>query len=72
MIHTEAILFTHAYIHTNTSLLIPDWLVGFLDILGGAYAACALFNIGIFMVGKMKKITLNLVLVAGLLILAKT
>lgn len=48
------------------------WLVGFLDVLGGAYAACALFNIGIFMVGKMKKITLNLVLVASLLIVAKT
>lgn len=52
--------------------MILEWLVGFLDILGGAYAACALFNIGIFMVGKMKKITLNLILVAGLLILAKT
>ena len=52
--------------------MISDWLVGFLDILGGAYAACALFNIGIFMVGKMKKITLTLVLVASLLILAKT
>lgn len=51
---------------------LPGWLVDFLDVLGGAYAACALFNIGIFMVGKMKKITLNLILVASLLIVAKT
>ena len=54
-----------------TSVFI-DWLLGFLNTLGGAYAACALFNIGIFMVGKMKKITMNLLLVASLLIFAKT
>ncbi len=49
-----------------------DWLVGFLDVLGGAYAACALFNIGLFMVGKLGKVTGSLLLVATLLIAAKT
>lgn len=48
------------------------WLTGFLDILGQAYAACALFNIGIFMVGKLKKLTGTVILVATLLIVAKT
>lgn len=62
----------------NTTLLVllsspySGWLTGFLDVLGGAYAACALFNIGIFMVGKMKKVTLTLLLISMLLILAKT
>jgi len=53
-------------------LLCLDWLTGFLDILGGAYAACALFNIGIFMVGKMKSFSLTLLLISLLLIVAKT
>ncbi len=41
-------------------------------MLGGAYAACALFNIGLFMVGKLGKVTGSLLLVATLLIAAKT
>lgn len=49
-----------------------DWLSGFLDVLGGAYAACALFSIGLFMVGKLTKITGTVLLVATLLIVAKT
>ena len=53
-------------------LIHAAWLTGFLDILGGAYAACALFNIGIFMVGKLKKLTGTVILVATLLIVAKT
>ena len=54
-------------------VVVPaGWLTGFLDILGGAYAACALFNIGIFMVGKLKKLTGTVILVATLLIVAKT
>ncbi|XP_064401866.1 lysosomal cholesterol signaling protein-like [Halichondria panicea] len=56
----------------NSSDNLPDWLVGFLDVLGGAYAACALFNIGLFMVGKLGKVTGSLLLVATLLIAAKT
>ena len=63
----------------NALLLVLDfnfdragWLTGFLDILGQAYAACALFNIGIFMVGKLKKLTGTVILVATLLIVAKT
>lgn len=53
-------------------MILAAWLTGFLDILGGAYAACALFNIGIFMVGKLKKLTGTVILVATLLIVAKT
>lgn len=54
------------------NLVLAGWLTGFLDILGQAYAACALFNIGIFMVGKLKKLTGTVILVATLLIVAKT
>ena len=51
---------------------IPHWLGGFLSTLGGAYAACALLQIGIFMVGKLKKITGMLIIISSLLIFAKT
>ena len=61
-----------SHTHTYTSILCLAWLTGFLDILGGAYAACALFNIGIFMVGKLKKLTGTVILTATLLIVAKT
>lgn len=51
---------------------IPHWFGGFLSTLGGAYAACALFQIGLFMVGKLKKITGTLIIISSLLIFAKT
>jgi predicted permease len=51
---------------------LPPWLVHFLDLLGGAYAPCALFNIGLFMVGKLRKITGWTILVSSLLIIAKS
>ena len=51
---------------------IPHWFGGFLTTLADAYAACALLQIGIFMVGKIKKTTGILVMVSGLLIFAKT
>lgn len=51
---------------------LPEWLMGFLTILGSAYAACALFLIGLFMVGKIKKLTGMVILLAALLIVAKT
>ena len=63
------------YAFRNTHAPPPPrsaWLTGFLDILSGAYAACALFNIGIFMVGKLKKLTGTVILTATLLIVAKT
>ena len=50
---------------------LPGWLMGFLNILGGAYAACALFQIGLFMVGKLQKLTGMVIVVASLLITAK-
>ena len=51
---------------------IPHWLGGFLTTLGNAYAACALLQIGIFMVGKVKKTTGMLIIISALLIFAKT
>ena len=51
---------------------IPYWLSGFLSTLGNAYAACALLQIGIFMVGKVKKTTGMLIIISALLIFAKT
>lgn len=51
---------------------IPHWLGGFLTTLGNAYAACALLQIGIFMVGKVKKTTGMLIMISALLIFAKT
>ena len=51
---------------------VPEWLGGFLNTLGQAYAACALLQIGIFMVGKIKKTTGILIMVSALLIFAKT
>ena len=56
----------------SSSHNIPNWFAGFLSTLGGAYAACALLQIGIFMVGKIKKLTGVIVMVASLLIFAKT
>lgn len=50
---------------------LPDWLLQFLEILGGAYASCALFCIGIFMVGRIKSVSGKTLLVGGLLIVAK-
>ena len=50
---------------------LPDWLLQFLDILGGAYASCALFSIGIFMVGRIKSLSGTSLFVGGLLIVAK-
>ena len=50
---------------------LPDWLLQFLDILGGAYASCALFSIGIFMVGRIKTLSGTSLFVGGLLIVAK-
>ena len=45
--------------------------MGFLNILSGAYAACALFQIGLFMVGKLQKLTGMLIFIATMLIAAK-
>lgn len=58
--------------HRDSTHNIPSWLGGFLSILGGAYAACALFQIGIFMVGKLMKVTGMLIMTSALLIFAKT
>ena len=49
----------------------PDWLDSFLSLVGGAYAPCALFNIGLFMVGKLSKVTGYTIFVSTLLIIAK-
>ena len=50
---------------------LPSWLTGFLDILGDAYAACALFAIGIFMVGRLQRLAGSTLVVSGVLIIAK-
>lgn len=50
---------------------LPSWLSHFLEVLGNAYAAGALFNIGIFMVGKIKDISFMTLIVSVLLIFAK-
>lgn len=78
-VEVHIITFWKPYLLLYTNIIltfcIPThtaWLTGFLDILGGAYGACALFNIGIFMVGKLKKLTGTVILVAALLIVAKT
>lgn len=71
------IFMTVAGVITNVFLMyvikqpFPDWLGGFLDILGGAYSLCALFSIGIFMVGKIKAVSGKILLVCCLLIVAK-
>lgn len=49
----------------------PEWLDSFLELVGGAYAPCALFNIGLFMVGKLSKVTGYTIFVSALLIAAK-
>ncbi len=76
MFYPARIIYLMVYIHIfNCNIIIylcPDWLLNFLNVLGGAYAACALFNIGLFMVGKLRKVTGTLLLVATLLIVAKT
>ena len=64
------IINTYAIHHGDVSEL-PHWLTHFLDLLGGAYAPCALFNIGLFMVGKIQKVTGMMLLVSSLLIFAK-
>ena len=56
----------------NSQKNIPHWFEGFLTTLGNSYAACALLQIGIFMVGKVKKTTGILIMVSSLLIFAKT
>ncbi|XP_011402850.1 PREDICTED: integral membrane protein GPR155-like isoform X2 [Amphimedon queenslandica] len=50
----------------------PGWLDSFLTLVGGAYAPCALFNIGLFMVGKLGKVTGYTIFVSTLLIIAKS
>lgn len=55
--------------HQSTDL--PSWLDNFLLLLAGAYAPCALFNIGLFMVGRLNKVTGYTIFISGLLIFAK-
>ena len=58
-------------IHHGHGAPLPKWLDHFLGVLGGAYAPCALFNIGLFMVGKIKNVTGITLLTSAMLIFAK-
>lgn len=55
----------------NQTTELPSWLDHFLQTVGGAYAPCALFNIGLFMVGKISKVTGYTIFISSLLIFAK-
>ena len=65
------VIVTFGLHHYDANDKLPSWLSHFLEVLGNAYAACALFNIGIFMVGKIKDISFMMLIVSALLIFAK-
>ena len=58
-------------IHHGELHPLPKWLEDFLQLVGRAYVPCALFSIGLFMVGKIQKISFMSIVVSSLLVFAK-
>ena len=58
-------------IHHGELHPFPKWLEDFLELVSRAYVPCALFSIGLFMVGKIQKISFMSIVVSSLLVFAK-
>ena len=57
---------------SSTEGNLPFWLSNFLKLLGGAFAPLALFSLGMSLVGKLKHIGGNVLVVALLLVAMKS